>query len=108
MIAKATTTFQGLSIRHALKLLDIPKSRYYRLKNQHFDKDECDFKLIEKYFLKSGRKAGIRQLKMILERKEGIVFNRKKIARIKRKFGLQTEIRMKNKHRYFASKKARA
>lgn len=105
MIAKATTTFKGLSLRSALKLLDIPKSRYYRLKNKHSDKDLCDFKIIEKHFLKSSRKAGIRQLKMILERREGIVFNRKKIARIKRKFGLRTEIRMKNKYKYFALKK---
>jgi putative transposase len=105
LIAKATSTFKGLSIRHGLKLLDIPKSRYYRLKNQHSDKDLCDFKIIEKHFLKSARKAGIRQLKMILERKEGIVFNRKKIARIKKKFGLQTEIRKKNKHKHFALRK---
>lgn len=105
MIAKATTIFQGLSIRSSLKLLDIPKSRYYRLKNQTQDKDLCDFKIIEKYFLKSSRKSGIRQLKMDIEIREGIIFNRKKIARIKKKFGLRTEIRMKNKYKYFALKK---
>ena len=63
-----------------------------------------DFQLIEHYFLKSNCKAGIRQLKMIIERKEGIIFNKKKIGRIKRKFGLKTEIRIKNKFKTFRYK----
>lgn len=50
-------------------------------------------------------KAGIRQLRMSIERKEGLVFNEKRIARIKRKFGLVTLIRRKNKYRTFAKAK---
>jgi len=42
---------------------------------------------------------------MTIERGEGVVFNEKKIARIKRKYGLKTKIRRKNKHREFAKKK---
>lgn len=42
---------------------------------------------------------------MIIERKEGIILNKKKIARIKRKFKLITKIRIKNKYRFFALKK---
>ena len=41
---------------------------------------------------------------MIIERKEGIIFNRKKIGRIKKKFGLKTEIRIKNKFKTFRYK----
>ncbi|MFT6633226.1 MAG: transposase InsO family protein [Bacteriovoracaceae bacterium] len=42
---------------------------------------------------------------MHIERETGLVFNKKKIARIKRKFNLQTVIRRRNKYRVFANKK---
>ena len=42
---------------------------------------------------------------MLIERESGDILNRKRIARVKRKFNLLTEIRQKNKHRYFAKKK---
>lgn len=74
------------------------------IKNKKRDKDWNDFKLIEHYFLKSNEKAGIRQLKMILAMKEGIIFNLKKIKRIKLKYGLETKIRRKNKYKKFAMK----
>ena len=105
MIAKATDHSKGVSVRRALELLDIPKSSYYRSKNKTSDKDLCSFKIIENRFLKSSRKAGIRQLKMIIERKDGIIFNRKKIARIKTKYGLVTKIRTPNKYKVFMLKK---
>lgn len=60
--------------------------------------------MIEKHFLRSNKKAGIRQLKMIIERKEGLIFNKKKIARIKRKYKLETVIRRKNIYRMFTKK----
>lgn len=60
--------------------------------------------MIEYHFLRSNYKAGIRQLKMIIERKEGLIFNKKKIARIKKKFGLETQIRRKNKYKTFKHK----
>lgn len=41
---------------------------------------------------------------MIIERKSELIFNRKKIARIKKKFGLETEIRRKNKYKAVALK----
>lgn len=43
---------------------------------------------------------------MMIETHEGLILNPKKIARIKKKYGLVTKIRMKNKYRYFAKKKA--
>jgi putative transposase len=42
---------------------------------------------------------------MAIERSEGLAFNKKKIARIKNKYNLQTKIRMKNKFKMFAKKK---
>lgn len=60
--------------------------------------------MIEYYFKKSNEKAGIRQLKMIIERKEGLVFNLKKIRRIKNKYGLETKIRRANKYKQFMLK----
>lgn len=64
-----------------------------------------DFKIIEKIFKKYKGKLGIRQLKMHIEREIGIIFNNKKIARIKKKFNLETVIRRRNKYRAFAKNK---
>lgn len=41
---------------------------------------------------------------MIIERKEGLIFNKKKIARIKKKYKLETEIRRMNKYKTFRIK----
>jgi transposase InsO family protein len=87
-----------------LNACGISSSTYYRSLEVKDDKDESDFNLIEKHFLKSNQKAGIRQLKMIIERREGLIFNKKKIARIKRKYKLETVIRRKNVYRRFAKK----
>lgn len=42
---------------------------------------------------------------MIIERKEGVVFNKKKIARLKIKYGLITLLRRQSKYKLFALKK---
>lgn len=87
-----------------LREFDLSTSSFYRSLKKDNGKDEADFKLIERYFLKNNRKVGIRQLKMIIERKEGVIFNKKKIARIKRKYKLETEIRRINKYKTFRIK----
>lgn len=69
------------------------------------DRDQEDLTLIKRYFDQSKQKDGIRQLAMVIEREEGVIFNKKKIARIKKKYGLVTQIRRKNKYRKFAKKK---
>lgn len=46
-------------------------------------------------------KVGIRQIKMLIENYSGLIMNRKKIARIKQKYGLVTKIRRKNKYKEF-------
>lgn len=69
------------------------------------ERDREDLALIKKYFDRSKSKDGIRQLAMVIERNEGLIINKKKIARLKKKHGLVTKIRMKNKYRQFAKKK---
>ena len=64
------------------------------------ERDEEKFKLLKKYFESSRRKDGIRQLKMRIERAEGIVMSRKTIARLKKKYGLITEIRKQSRYRF--------
>ena len=88
-----------------LKPFKISKSAYYSYDENKQAYDYSDFILIKKYFDKSKHKHGIRQLKMAIERGEGIVFNEKKIARIKRKYNLETKIRRKNVYKFFAKKK---
>lgn len=69
------------------------------------ERDVVDLVIVKKHFEKSKQKSGIRQLAMEIVRKEGFIFNHKKIARLKRVYGLVTKIRVKNKYRQFAKKK---
>lgn len=84
--------------------LGIGKSSIYRKTISNPTK-ENELSLLSKHFHKHKGKVGIRQLKMILERSEGLIMNHKKIARLKKKYGLITQIRRKNKYRQFAKKK---
>jgi transposase InsO family protein len=89
-----------------MKEFDIKRSTFYRNINQeNLSRDLEDLKIISSIFEKRKRKVGIRQIKMILERDFSIIMNKKKIARIKIKFGLRTEIRRKNIFKNFAKKK---
>ncbi len=81
--------------------LCISKSYYYGNNTKIKIRDEKEFYLISKIFLKGKEKDGIRQLKMRLHREEGVIMSHKKIARLKKKFGLKTKIRIKNKYRKF-------
>lgn len=69
------------------------------------ERDLEDLALVKKYFERSKSRDGIRQLAMVIEREEGLIFNKKKIARLKREYGLPTQIRLKNKYRKFAKNK---
>ncbi len=69
-------------------------------------RDRETYKILNKYFTKNKEKAGIRQLKMQIELGCGEVINHKRIARVKKKYGLITKIRQVNKYRKFAKKKA--
>ena len=81
------------------KISHIPRSScYYTLKHRDdkAQKDASDLGLIQEIFYKRHKKAGIRTLAMILQNKYGITMNLKKIARIKKQYGLITKIRKKN------------
>ena len=73
-------------------------SCYYTLKHRDnkVQKDASDLGLIQDIFDKKHKKAGIRTIAMILQNKYGITMNLKKIARIKKQYGLVTKIRKKN------------
>ena len=94
-----------MSCRRLAELSKISKSCFYLYDETQQEWDYQDYKLVKKYFDKGRQKLGIRQLKMQIERSEGIVFNHKKIARLKRKYGLVTKIRKRNVYRTFAKRK---
>ena len=58
--------------------------------------DAQSLQIIREIFEKHHKKAGIRTIAMKLQKNYGIVMNLKKIARIKKKYGLITKIRKKN------------
>lgn len=88
-----------------LKEFKISKSSFYRYSSKPLhDKDYADYLLIKNVFEKRKSRVGIRQIKMILEREGSTVMNEKKIARIKKKYGLVTKIRRKNKFKLFIKK----
>lgn len=66
--------------------------------SRRFNRDQFSLELITKYFEKSRRKAGIITLDLML-RRDGIVINHKKIARLKRQYGILTKIRRKNPYK---------
>lgn len=103
---KAKRKYPEIRIRSLCKIIKINKTTYYNPPSKLKERDSEELVVIKKYFDLSKGKSGIRQLSMVIERETGLVFNHKKIARIKRKYGLETMIRKKNKYRYFAKKKS--
>ena len=73
---------------------------YYQMKNfsSRQKKDKSDLEIISKYFFLSREKAGIVTLDMIL-RRNNIIINHKKIARIKKDYNLYTKIRRRNPYK---------
>jgi putative transposase len=91
------------NISRIARYLGLHRSRFYRWKKRSLvDRDDKDHSLIRELFLERKEKIGERQLKMLLYRRFRRVMNRKKIARIKRKYGLITKIRRKKTYRVFA------
>lgn len=104
-MAKAKNNNKSIRIKSLCGHLGFATSSYYKTSDKLQKRDREDIQVIQKYFTISKHKDGIRQLKMVIERSEGIVMNHKKIARLKKKFKLLTFIRRRNKHRHFAKKK---
>lgn len=89
----------GLSKQSICKIIHLSKSSYYYQQRHCADKAARDkplLRLIEEIFYTKRQKAGIRTIAMILRNKYGVTANLKKIARIKREYGLITKIRKKN------------
>jgi len=102
---------QKLKVTHLCKTAEVSESGYYKyLKNKDHkkQKDAESLALISQIFHDKKSKAGIRTIQMILERKYGVKMNLKKIARIKKEYGLETKIRKKNPHNIFAKKSLEA
>lgn len=104
-MTKAKENHPEIRIKLLCKNLGINKTTYYNPPTKLKERDIEDLAVIKKYFDHSKGKDGIRQLTMVIERETGLIFNHKKIARIKKEYGLDTKIRKKNKYRYFAKKK---
>lgn len=64
--------------------------------------DETDTELIEYIFRQKKEKAGVIQIKMIMENDYCIYMNHKKIRRLMRKYGLFTKIRVANPYKKMA------
>lgn len=82
----------------------VSRSGYYYWCAHHEDsviKDCESLKLIQSACKRFHNKAGIRTIKMYLEFNHGIIMNTKKIARLKRQYGLNTVVRRKNKYNSF-------
>lgn len=103
-MTKARDLNKDLRVHVMCRELGLGRSSFYREDRSSAD-SEVEVALLKKHFHKNKGKVGIRQLKMILERSEGLIMNRKKIARLKKQHGLITQIRRKNKYRQFAQKK---
>lgn len=89
----------GISVQQTCQFMQMRRSSYYyKLKHQgdKFLKDKESLKIIKKIFIDQKEKAGIRTIYMILKNKYKIKMNLKKIARIKKEYGLITKIRKKN------------
>lgn len=85
------------------QLAGVSRSGFYNslLKTDLLSSDE---EVVLSLFKKKKGHFGIRRLKMEIERKHGLIFNLKKIVRIKKKFGLRTNVRRKNPYRAVCKK----
>jgi len=82
----------------------VSRSGYYYWKKYGLNsylRDADAVKLIKSVHKKFYGKAGIRTIRMYLEFKFGMIMNTKKIARIKKEYGIETKIRRKNKYTSF-------
>ena len=87
------------------EMLGVSRSGYYRYistEDTRNQRDETDIKIkniILKAFNKRGYKKGSRSIKMLLEQEENIIYSRKRIQRIMRKFNILCPIRKTNPYR---------
>lgn len=99
--------YKGLT-KYFCGLLGVSKSGYYRhlntieTRNIRENKDIEDSRVILKAFNKRGYKKGSRGIKMVLENDFGVIYSRKKIQRVMRKFDIKCPYRKANPYRRMA------
>lgn len=101
MIREAKKSCPRVKITLLCRAAGIKRSSYYAfLKSspKRIEKDQRSLDLLIPIFEKMNRKAGIVMLDMLL-RTKGTIFNHKKIARLKREYGLVTEIRQRDPYK---------
>ncbi len=94
------------STRKLSAFFRVSRSRIYRRKTTNpcearIKNELRDLRIIESLFLERKCRIGIQQIKMLIHSRFGQVMNTKKIARIKNKYGLITQIRQKKNYRKF-------
>lgn len=104
-MTKAKKKYPDIRIRLLCKDLGLSKTAFYSPSSTLNERDKKNLLIIKKYFDRSKQRDGIRQLAMVIERDEGLIFNHKKIARLKKKYALETKIRVKSRYRQFAKNK---
>lgn len=106
VIAKANELNFSFSIIKICKKLKVSRSGFYKSQANSVtvDKDQVSYEFIQEIFEEKKEKVGIRQIQMLLYIRYGLTMNKKKIARIKRKFHLVTMIRRKNVYKKLAKK----
>lgn len=77
---------------------------YYFIQHEQcrIDRDKASLKVVRKYFDESRSIGGIQTIDMMIRNSnEHDVINHKKVARLKREYGLITKIRRKNPYKHF-------
>lgn len=96
--------FNGM-IQHLCETAGVSRSGYYnflKTKSKRIQREEKDIELrdiILKAYNHRGYKKGSRSIKMVLEQEFNLIFNRKRIQRIMRKYDIKCPIRKANPHR---------
>ncbi|WP_110926264.1 IS3 family transposase [Bacillus massiliglaciei] len=99
--------FKGMT-SYFCQLLDVSRSGYYSYLKASSSREARELldleakKMIVKAFNHRGYKKGSRSIKMILEKNDGIIFSRKKIQRIMRKYGIVCPHRKSNPYKKIA------
>lgn len=96
------------TISHLCKMANVSRSGYYRylkFKDSKEHRNQLDIEArdnILKAFSHRGYKKGSRSIKMVLENEFNIIYNRKRIQRIMRKFNIVCPIRKANPYKRMA------
>lgn len=107
LIEDMNKTFKR-SIKYLCEIANVTRSAYYAYlskKEEHNTREKCDIEarsIILKAFNYKGFKKGSRSIKMVLQNKFNVIFSRKKIQRIMRKFDIICPFRKANPYKRMA------